>query len=195
MVYTNGVEISSWRMDGETGWTRRELTFAGGESTVKWVYYKDKSGTEGEDCAWVDGVEWTPLEANVMVDVGSGATVAVPQTWLDERREALAAFGGDKGAYVQSTAANGRKVWECFVLGLDPEDADDDFKITSFPMNADGTPNLSAITISPPQARWNVEGATPVLKGSASLFGGDWQTVTDDNKALMRFFKVEVALP
>ena len=134
-------------------------------------------------------------EADVAVDAGGGATVAVPQTWFEERGEALAVFGGDTGAYVQSTAANGRKVWECFVLGLDPEDAEDDFKITSFPINADGTPNLDGITISPPQARWNVEGATPVLKGRESLFGGAWQTVTDENKAQMRFFKVEVSLP
>ena len=31
--------------------------------------------------------------------------------------------------------------------------------------------------------------------GRESLFGGAWQTVTDENKAQMRFFKVEVALP
>ena len=47
MVYTNDVEIVDWRMDGETGWTQRELTFAGDENTVKWVYYKDKSDSAG----------------------------------------------------------------------------------------------------------------------------------------------------
>ena len=33
---------------------------------------------------------------------------------------------------LQQTAANGRKVWECFVLGVDPTKKDDDFKITRF---------------------------------------------------------------
>ena len=34
------------------------------------------------------------------------------------------------------------------------------------------------------------------MKGKAILEGeGEWQTVTDENKADMRFFKVEVALP
>ncbi len=51
-------------------------------------------------------------------------------------------------------------------------------------------------SLSPPQAQWNVEGATPVLKGRATLEGaGEWQTVTDENKADMRFFRVEVVLP
>ena len=62
MVYTNDVEIVDWRMDGETDWTERSLAFDGGENTVKWVYYKDDSYAEGEDCAWVDGVTWTPTD-------------------------------------------------------------------------------------------------------------------------------------
>ena len=62
MVYTNDVEIVEWRMDGETDWTERTLSFDGGANTVKWVYYKDRTGAEGEDCAWVDAVAWTPRE-------------------------------------------------------------------------------------------------------------------------------------
>ena len=41
-----------------------------------------------------------------------------------------------------------------------------------------------------------IKGAHPVIKGKASLGGaGEWQTVTDENKASMRFFRVEVQLP
>ena len=63
MIYTNGVEIAEWRMDGETDWTERTLSFEGGVNTVKWVYYKDRTGADGEDCAWVDAVAWTPAGA------------------------------------------------------------------------------------------------------------------------------------
>ena len=112
--------------------------------------------------------------------------MTVPETWLSENTERAAT----------DVAANGRKVWECYVVGLDPEDATNDFKLVSFPMNADGTPDISAITFDPPQTQWNVQGATPVLKGKATLEGeGEWQTVTDENKSEMRFFKVEIALP
>ena len=181
-------------VNGDTGWTNATFTVEGeGEHKLTWAYIKDSEGAAGEDCAWVDAVVWAP--AGLPVDAGDGKTVAVPQSWITGHPALVVASGGDAATALLARAENGRKVWECFVLGLDPEDAEDDFKITSFPINADGTPNLDGITISPPQARWNVEGATPVLKGRESLFGGAWQTVTDENKAQMRFFKVEVALP
>ncbi len=63
MIYTNDVEIAEWRMDGETDWTERTLSFGGGTNTVKWVYYKDRTGAGGEDCAWVDAVAWSPAGA------------------------------------------------------------------------------------------------------------------------------------
>ena len=63
MIYTNGVEIAEWRMDGETDWTERALSFEGGVNTVKWVYYKDRTGADGEDCAWIDAMTWTPSAA------------------------------------------------------------------------------------------------------------------------------------
>ena len=105
-------------------------------------------------------------------------------------------MGGDALAALQSTAANGRKVWECYVLGLDPEngDATNDFRIVSFPLKADGTPDLGRFAFEPPQAKWNVPGARAVIKGAAEL-GGEWQEATEQNKASLRFFKVEVELP
>ena len=85
-------------------------------------------------------------------------------------------------------------VAECYVVGLDPEIATNDFKITSFPLKADGTPDVEHIVFDPPQARWNVSGARPVVTGAASL-DGEWQPVTDQNKSGFRFFKVTVELP
>lgn len=71
--------------------------------------------------------------------------------------------------------ANGHKVWESYVIGADPNNKDNSLKITAFPMKVDGTPDFEAITISPQQSKWNVEGAQPVLKGKATLDGaGEW---------------------
>ena len=191
MVYTNDVEVVEWRMDGETDWTRREVSFAGGENTVKWVYFKDRSISEGEDCAWVDGVTWTL--ADVAVDVGGGKSVLVPMDWIDTHSNIVMAVGGDKSVAMKSTAANGRKVWECYVLGLDPEKAND-FKITSFPLKSDGTPDLGAITFEPEQNQWNLSGATPKLKGKATL-DAEWQDVPPGGNPSFRFFTVEVQMP
>ena len=59
MVYTNGVEMMEWRMDGESEWVKRMLIFDGGENSVRWCYYKDESVSKGKDCAFVDAITWT----------------------------------------------------------------------------------------------------------------------------------------
>ena len=81
--------------------------------------------------------------------------------------------------------------------GLDPENGDvtNDFKITSFPVKADGMPDIEHIVFDPSQAQWNVPGARAVIKVAAALDAADWPKVTEQNKASFRFFKVEVELP
>ena len=121
--------------------------------------------------------------------------VPVPYAWLDAHAPGVVHGPEAYEALAKMTAANGRmSVAECYVVGLDPESTTNDFRITSFPMKADGTPDLENIVFDPPEARWNVVGARPVVKGAASL-GGEWQAVTEENKAGFRFFKVEVVLP
>ena len=181
---------------GNSAWETNTFEVTGGGShTLSWLYIKDEEGAGGgEDCAWLDAVTWTPTGGNTdaIVDAGGGKSVTVPGTWLAERTQRAAT----------DTAANGRKVWECYVLGLNPEDnsATNDFRITSLPMKADGTPDLDNLVFDPPQERWNVSGARPVLKGAANL-GGPWEVVDDkDGHAVgaslpVRFFRVEVELP
>ena len=139
------------------------------------------------------GPETVPEETDsggVVVDVGGGKSVTVPGEWLAENTNTTINAATD-------VAANGRlKVWECYVLGLDPLNATNDFRITSFPMNPDGTPNLADIEFEPPPNRWNVP-ATYKLKGKASLQYGQWQDVNNLNVAdpSLHFFTIEVILP
>ena len=173
MVYTNGVEITDWRMDGETDWTQRTVSFPGGENTVKWVYHKDKSDTDGEDCAWVDGIEWTP------------SAEAMLSAWLAERN--LAA---------DSVAANGRTAAECYALGLDPTVATNDFRIVSIEL-VDGKPKVEW---EPKTNRWTGAEIRAVLKG-AEMLEGTWADVPKEGgspgtaRPTMRFFKVVVEVP
>ena len=68
--------------------------------------------------------------------------------------------------------------------------------ISAFNTKDDGTPDLDAIEISPAKSKWNVQGATLRKVGRATLDGaGEWQLVADENKAGMRFFRVEVVVP
>ena len=154
MVYTNGVEIVEWRMDGETDWTRREVSFAGGENTVKWVYYKDKSGVGGEDCAWVDGVMWTltdpipPIvsdgevltalagatDVNLAANVTNAAQYAAYRTWALSVTNAITTAQMIK----EST-----RTWLSYAFAadalIDKELTSDDVKIEAFtPASTDG---------------------------------------------------------
>ena len=121
--------------------------------------------------------------------------VAVPYAWLRTYYPTVADEYEAYEAVAKGKAANGRMSREeCYVVGLDPEVATNDFKITSFPLKVDGTPDIEHIVFDPPQARWNVP-VTYKVKGAANLNDEDWPEVTEGNKGLFRFFKVELVLP
>ena len=95
----------------------------------------------------------------------------VPYAWLPGHDPEIVDEYDEYEAAAKVTGANGHKVWECYVIGADPNDKDDSLKITAFPMKADGTPDFEAMTIAPPQSKLNVERAQPVLKGKSALEG------------------------
>ena len=131
-------------------------------------HLRAKSG--GSDCA---------------VDVDHGKLYEVCGAALDGGVDGVALSGLASGGVsrvdgAQSAAANRRlTVAQCYILGLAPEEPESDFRIVSFPMKADGTPDFENVTFDPPQSEWNVPEARPVLKGKTTLQGANWQTVTD----------------
>ena len=179
-------------VSGEAVWTNVSVAVTGpGEHMLTWTYLKDDAESEGEDCILVANYSWASAETYTHT-----TQVHVPYAWLLGHDPEIVDEYDAYEAAAKVTGANGHKVWESYVIGADPNDKDDMFRITAFPMKADGTPDLEAITIAPSQSKWNVEGAQPVLKGKATLEGaGEWQTVTEENKADIRFFKVEVVVP
>ena len=178
--------------DGVNSWQQESVRIdSDGEHTVTWVYKKDDVESEGEDAAWVAGYGWvSDLTETQTTDVH------VPYAWLLGHDPEIVDEYDAYEAAAKVTGANGHKVWESYVIGADPNDKNDSLKITAFNMKDDGTPDLDGIEVSPVQSRWNVQGATLRKTGKATLEGeGEWQPVTDENKAQMRFFKVEVVLP
>ena len=99
--------------------------------------------------------------------------------------------GVTSAAALQRTAANGRKVWECFMLGVDPTKADDDFRITRFWIE-NGVPKF--------EFSHSADGAgnsfVPRIKtlGKEKL-SDSWQEVPSGGNPSFRFFTVEVELP
>ena len=123
--------------------------------------------------------------------------VPVPYAWLDAHVPGMTHETEAHEAAAKATAANGRPVWACYALGLDPQDAASDFRIASFPMKADGTPDFANVVFDPPKAQWNVPDAPVTWKGSATL-EGPWRTVTVEGgspgtaRPTMQFFKAVV---
>lgn len=74
-VATNGVEIVEMRLDGTQGdWTSRAVTLSeGGEHKIRLTYHKDEEDFDGEDCAWLGEVIWTP----------AGAAAPIPAVAVD----------------------------------------------------------------------------------------------------------------
>ena len=177
-----------WR-DGINSWTNESVRINGnGEHTVTWTYKKDDVESDGDDAAYVAGYAWTSDYTETKT-----TEVPVPYAWLTAHDPGVVDEYDAYEASAKATAMNGHKVWECYVLGLDPQGVEA-FRITTFQMKADGTPDLNSIAFTPTQAEWNVPGAQAVLKGAATL-DGEWQTVTEENKAGFRFFKVVVEVP
>ena len=141
-----------------------------------------------------------PDDTGITASVG-GKQVSVPVEWfaevegwtvdqihahLDDARGILEAPGG---------AANGRlSLVECYVLGIDPKDPEQDFVITEFPLRADGTPDLANIKFEPSPEKWNVKNLAFKVKGAVDL-AGEWWDVPTYRGPTLRFFKVEVTLP
>ena len=181
------------KLDGVSdGWLSESVNIVGdGTHTVEWRYVKDNAESAGEDAAWVAGYGWTSEYTATRT-----TAVPVPYAWLTAHNPDVVDEYDAYEAAAKLTGANGYKIWESYVIGADPNEKNYKLRITAFPLKADGTPDLENLGIAPEQSKWNVKGAHPVIKGKASLNGaGEWQTVTDENKAAMRFFRVEVQLP
>ena len=77
----------------------------------------------------------------------------------------------------------------------DPQDEKSTFRIASFPMKADGTPDFANVAFYPPKAQWNIPDA-PVTWKCAATLEGPWMTVTEAGggspetpRPPMQFFK------
>lgn len=113
--------------------------------------------------------------------------------WLTAYPYLLSTSQGDETVAAAMTAANGRRtVGECYALCIDPEDPNDDLKITHFEMKG-GKP---VVTLNHTEDG-SGNSFTPRVKtlGKANLSDAEWREVPEGGDASLRFFKVVVELP
>ncbi len=103
----------------------------------------------------------------------------VPYAWLRGYYPAILDEYEAYEAAANATAANGRPVWECYVAGLDPTDATDDFFATI--EMVDGEPQISV------GGRGERPGRVYTVEGKENL-GDSW----GPTNAMSRFFHITV---
>ena len=115
--------------------------------------------------------------------------------WIEENAGALfpELANLDIVMAANTTAANGcRTVGECYELGIDPEDSDDDLKIAEFKMK-DGKPMIT-LNHTKDGSGNSFEDRVKIL-GKAELTDAEWQEVPPEGNPAHRFFKVGVEMP
>ena len=124
---------------------------------------------------------FTVTQAGVKGGETRNSPVPVPYSWLEGNAGGiLAAEGGNYEAAAVATAANGRKVWECYVAGVSATNANEDFKAVLVQEEgkwvAKPVPDLGG------ERKYAVEGASGMGEGET------WGEVTGES----RFFRVKV---
>ena len=117
----------------------------------------------------------------------------MPKSYLDSHIAIDTAAYGDIATAAAMTAANGcRTVGECYALGIDPEDPNDDLRITAFKMEGD----KPVITLNHTKdgSGNSFEERVKIL-GKAQLTDEAWQEVPPEGDANHRIFRVSVEMP
>ena len=113
--------------------------------------------------------------------------------WSTSYPSVFVASGGDIATAAAMMAANGcRTVGECYELGIDPEDPNDDLKIAEFKMK-DGKPVVTLNHMKDGSGN-SFEDRVKIL-GKAELTDAEWQEVPPEGNPAHRFFKVGVEMP
>lgn len=120
-------EERSW-LGGEKDWTNEVFSVTGdGAHTLRWVYQKNENGmTQGEDCAWLDEVTWTPSDPLPEI-TGAGEIRAVLARAGDEvrLRKSLTSVAGyeafrawaDQNSLDHQAVKDSVHAWASFALG------------------------------------------------------------------------------
>ncbi|MBQ5531293.1 MAG: DUF1566 domain-containing protein, partial [Kiritimatiellae bacterium] len=174
-------------ISGESGWVDVSVKVEGaGEHTLSWTYLKDDAESEGGDCIFVANYGWMSAEAYTHT-----TAVPVPYAWL---RNCDAGMADEYEAYESAafaTAANGRKMWVCYLLGLDPSDPLDDFRITRFWMEG-CVPKFEFNHTTDGSGNSFLQYVNLLGKAKLSDF---WRHVPEEGNPSFRFFEVEVVPP
>ena len=116
----------------------------------------------------------------------AGVALLVSKVWIDDKASTfLADAAGDYEKAANAVSANGMKVWECYVAGIDPSDPESRF-VVEIEMK-DGLPSITW----KPNLNADEETRIYTIYGNETLDEAGWTSPTN---SLHRFFKISVEL-
>lgn len=78
--FIGNTKMGEW--SGEVAWSRVAYPVTAGTKTFKWVYTKDIFVVSGQDCSWVDYIEFPGMaEQTMTVNAGNDAAICVGMTF------------------------------------------------------------------------------------------------------------------
>ena len=124
-----------------------------------------------------------------------GGSVAIPETWAAQFPSYVAKFGCDFTASLtkptgkKDAAGNSLQVWQDYVAGTDPTDANDTFRATI--SLESGNP---VISWEPQLPAAEAAKRTYTIYGRQALYSGGWTPVASGQEKNYNFFKVSVKM-
>ena len=143
--------------------------------------------TDGMKRTYTIVVTQAANDSSIYVNPDGKREIPIPKSWIATMADSfLSEFDGNYETAANADAANGMKVWACYVAGLDPTDPDSHFEAKIEIKNG-----LPVITWEP---NLNEEGETRIytIYGNETLDANGWMSPTN---SLHRFFKVGVEMP
>ena len=143
------------------------------------------------------------VQANPMAPIASDETYlakwkaknanGMTQDWLDSHQTIASASNGDIATAAAMSAANGcRTVGECYALGINPEDPNDDLRITDFKME-NGKPVIKLNHTE--DGSGNSFSDRVRTLGKEKLTDAEWKEVPESGNPDFRFFTIGVDMP
>ena len=173
--------------DGDGYVTFEELAKYGFDWTSKNDYYGHRQQMEPAN---------TFILGNIVAGkIPSSSTSNRKWKWLTRFASLFSSANGDVVAAETMSAANGcRTVGECYALGIDPEDPNDDLKIIDFKME-DGKPVIKLNHTEDGSGNSFADRVKTLGKENLSDSAEQWREVPKDGDPSMRFFKAAVEMP
>ena len=161
---------------GDDTWTTKTFEVIGaGEHTLTWAYEKDEEGDgAGEDCAWLDQVVWTAVDA-VLPELGETATAQEVATALsgsaDKRLFEQIVTVADYASY---------RAWAMNLVNTTPKQVKESAHAwLSYALDCD-----ALITAAPEAGDLTVEAFLPLVMEGAFAFTVKLQDITIGENAL-----------